>query len=61
MEIAMDIFDNCQVGPDDPDSHYEDDPADEPVGSCDECGTNLYPEDDEELCDQCLWRLEGGQ
>lgn len=47
--------------PDDADSHYDDDPADEPVGSCDECGTNLYPEDDEELCDQCLWRMEGGQ
>lgn len=45
---------------DDPgDSDY--DPADwdnEPVGSCDWCGTNLYPDDDDELCDQCLWHAE---
>ena len=27
----------------------------EPVGSCEECGTNLYPDDDPELCDQCFW------
>lgn len=37
-----------------------DEPSDEPVGSCDECGTNLYEEDDEFLCDQCLWRMTGG-
>jgi hypothetical protein len=28
---------------------------DEPVGSCDECGVDLYADDDEELCEQCLW------
>lgn len=38
-----------------------DDPADEPVGSCEECGTNLYAEDDMDYCDQCLWRLKGGE
>lgn len=27
----------------------------EPVGSCERCGCNLYEDDDEELCDQCLW------
>ena len=32
-----------------------DDEASEPVGSCDDCGTNLYEDDDPELCDQCLW------
>lgn len=32
----------------------------EPVGSCEECGTNLYEDDDPELCDQCLWRSIGG-
>ena len=26
-----------------------------PVGSCCDCGTNLYEDDDPELCDQCLW------
>jgi hypothetical protein len=30
--------------------------SDEPVGSCENCGTNLYPDDDDELCDQCLWQ-----
>lgn len=38
---------------------YEDDNS-EPCGSCEECGTNLYPDDDGELCDQCLWRSGGG-
>ena len=56
----MDIIDNGPQGPDDPDAWYDDDPEDDPVGSCDECGTNLYAEDDEELCDQCLWRMTGG-
>lgn len=32
----------------------------EPVGSCEECGTNLYEDDDVELCDQCLWSSLGG-
>ena len=27
----------------------------EPVGSCDDCGANLYEEDDPYLCDQCAW------
>jgi hypothetical protein len=34
-----------------------DDPN-EPVGSCDWCGVNLYADDDDELCDQCLWSSE---
>lgn len=34
-----------------------DDPDDigDPVGSCKNCGTNLYDDDDDELCNQCLW------
>jgi Zn finger protein HypA/HybF involved in hydrogenase expression len=28
----------------------------EPTGSCDECGTNLYRDDDwDGLCSQCAW------
>lgn len=27
----------------------------EPVGSCEDCGTNLYEDDDSLFCDQCLW------
>jgi len=45
-----------------PDFDY--DPYDEPIGSCDECGTNLYanePGESVEYCDQCLWRMQGGQ
>ncbi|OQW35855.1 MAG: hypothetical protein A4E20_08930 [Nitrospira sp. SG-bin2] len=30
----------------------------EPVGSCERCGVNLYKDDDEELCDQCLWHAK---
>lgn len=37
-----------------------DDDYSEPVGSCEQCGVNLYEEDDDEYCDQCLWRLRGG-
>lgn len=37
-----------------------DDLYDEPVGSCEQCGTNLYDEDDPEYCDQCLWWMQGG-
>lgn len=40
---------------DEPDDDYN-----EPIGSCEQCGVNLYEEDDEEYCDQCLWRLRGG-
>lgn len=45
---------------DDQDEDWEDDESDEPIGSCENCGTNLYPEDDDEFCDQCLWRVTGG-
>jgi len=31
------------------------DPECDPVGSCENCGTNLYSGDDERLCDQCEW------
>lgn len=30
---------------------------DEPCGECENCGGNLYRED-EELCDQCAWWVE---
>ena len=32
----------------------------EPVGSCEDCGTNLYESDDFEYCDQCLWARQFG-
>lgn len=38
----------------------DDDDYSEPIGSCEQCGVNLYQEDDLEYCDQCLWRLKGG-
>ena len=28
---------------------------DEPVGSCDQCGMDIYAHDDGNLCDQCSW------
>lgn len=31
----------------------------EPIGSCDLCGTNLYPDDEwDGLCNQCSWSCE---
>lgn len=37
----------------DHDEDYDD--YSEAVGSCENCGTNLYADDDPELCDQCLF------
>ena len=36
----------------------EEDEYDEPVDSCDECGTNIYADEDDGsgLCGQCQWR-----
>lgn len=40
----------------DPESLDDDDIDGEPVGSCDDCGTNLYGDEAYEgLCDQCSW------
>jgi hypothetical protein len=36
--------------------HPDYDVVHEPVGSCEECGVNLYEDDDDYLCDWCLWR-----
>lgn len=47
------------VGDDDPDDDEDIDTGDfdEPVGSCDECGVDLYGDERYEgLCDQCSWR-----
>lgn len=39
------------------DDEYDSDTA-EPVGSCDECGGDLYPDDDYDgVCGQCSWWL----
>lgn len=48
---------------------HEDDDYDssEPIGSCDECATNLYEDDayvlpdGTEVCGQCLWYMTGGR
>lgn len=48
---------------DDYDDEWDDDEVeldDDPVGSCQRCGTNLYVEDDVDFCDQCLWHETGG-
>lgn len=37
---------------------YGDEYDDEPIGSCDECGTNLYQDDEYNgLCGQCYWAI----
>lgn len=53
-----DDFDDDGIG-DEWDGSYDDDYG-EPIGSCDECGTNLYEDDcyihqGDELCGQCYW------
>lgn len=54
-ELAREIvFLDSDPAENDYDGDFEDD-WDEPVGSCDECGTNLYNGDDPDLCEQCLW------
>ena len=35
-----------------------DDPDYEPVGSCEWCGESLFEDDDDDLCEQCLWNAE---
>jgi len=49
-----DSFDESEIFDDELEDNFE------PVGSCEECCTNLYEEDDPELCDQCLWAATGG-
>ena len=45
----------CQTDAD-YDDEYADEPNDEPTGSCDNCDTNLYEDDDYGgLCGQCYW------
>lgn len=45
---------------DDEIDEYDDDFDDEAVGSCEECGTDLYASEDvgTGLCDQCQWALD---
>lgn len=45
---------------DDFDDYYPDDyDSNEPIGSCEWCGANIYPDDyDDELCDSCAWHAE---
>lgn len=59
-DIDDEDFEDEDYEYDDDDDAWEDDESDEPVGSCEGCGTNLYEWDDDEVCDQCLWRLTGG-
>lgn len=44
---------------------HDDEYNDEPIGSCENCGTNLYEDDcyilkGDELCGQCYWFATGG-
>lgn len=53
----------CSPCVDDDDSdlyrRYGEDDCDEPSGSCEWCGTNLYPEEDYDgLCSQCAWHAD---
>jgi hypothetical protein len=47
---------------DDGSHHYIDldEDSGESCGSCEGCGTNLYPDDNLRYCEQCLWRRQGG-
>ena len=43
---------------DDWDDDWDDEALDEPIGSCDVCGCNLYAEDIGGLCNQCEWQRD---
>lgn len=51
------------TNPDDPWYVDDGDPADgdEPIGSCDDCGRDIYEDDWEFLCDQCHWIRKHGE
>lgn len=60
MSDSSDNDDYLDYDPDELD--FED--RSEPIGSCDECGTNLYEDDcwevgGYELCNQCAWHALG--
>lgn len=55
------VCDHCkdELDADDyPDDDYENN---EPVGSCENCDSNIYPDEDDGsgLCDQCQWHAAG--
>jgi hypothetical protein len=45
------------------DEDYCDEPDSEPCGSCDECGADIFPDEDDGsgLCDQCSFYAELGE
>ena len=50
---------------DEPDFEEFDDESSEPIGSCDECESDIYEDDvyfyrGLRLCGQCLWAAKGG-
>lgn len=50
----------CATCGDQVDFLHDDGPDDTAIGSCEECGTNLYADDHPEFCDQCLrWASAG--
>lgn len=42
---------------DDNDDPWEDEYW-EPIGSCEECGVDIYADDDDWLCGQCAWWVQ---
>ena len=53
---------NLTGQPDEPDDFEADGVDDnEPFGSCEDCGSDLYPGDDLDYCDQCLWARSQGK
>lgn len=41
-----------------PDDEPAEDECDVPIGSCEICGVNLYPEDNIDVCPRCEWEIE---
>lgn len=59
---------HCEVCGTQTDADYDfgdyGEPNNEPIGSCDECGTNLYEDDEYNgMCGQCYWfiYMAGGE
>lgn len=51
-QVDFDCADDC---------HFDGEDDGEPVGSCENCETNIYPSEDDGsgLCDQCQWHAAG--
>lgn len=59
VESLLTAKQGCGMTEPEDDDNTLTDADDEPVGSCEECGENLYEDDGSFLCDYCSWLSQG--